>query len=163
MDTIIEEDHPYGFTVDCIWASHPPDSPEARGTVKFFSTIPKLAPWGTGLFDFICLGFLAFFMLQKFQWREMTRKDKIMHWVVYFLMFVSFADTVFSIVVSNYSYLANFLRPFICCAMLPDIKSNMQAVMYDMYKSVTILAMIFAFIFYFTMLGFFLFSGSFGG
>jgi len=122
-----------------------------------------LAPWGTGIFDFLCIGYLAFFLLHKLKWREMNKKENLATAVVLFLMFVSLLDTVFSIVLQNQSFIANLLRPFICCAMLPNIKDNLTAVIYDLKESITILVIIFSFIFYFTLFGYFVFARSFGG
>ena len=50
------------------------------------------------MFDFICIGYLAFFVLHKYRWRETTRNENISTGFLLFFMLVSFLNTIWSIV-----------------------------------------------------------------
>ena len=146
---------PLTFVLNCQLASH--------GEIKYFWPIPKLSPWATGMFDIFCILYLAFFRGYKFLWKEHSRKAKISSGIAYCLFFISMCDIIYSMINENYAYLSNFLRPIICLSYLGPIRSNMKAVAYDLRESITILTMIFAMIFYFSMVGLFIFQGNFGG
>ena len=149
MKNLEEMGQPLDFVLNCQLAS--------KGEIKYFWPIPKLSPWATGMFDILCILYLAFFRGYKFTWKEFSRNEKVSTSIAYCLFLISMIDILYSMINENYAYISNFLRPVICLSYLGSVRSNMKAVAYDLRESITILIMIFFTIFYFSLVGFFIF------
>jgi hypothetical protein len=133
------------------------DCQAVRSNTVKYSNLPKLAPWFTGLLDILCLSFFAFFRGYKLTWRAQSKKDRNRTISLIVLLIVCLTDISISMARERYPYLTNFLRPVVVMIFMSSIRSNLKSVAFDLKDSTTVLAIIFAFIGFFTFSGYFLF------
>ena len=106
---------------------------------------------------------MAFFRGYKITWRAQSKKDRNRTIALVALFVVCLIDISISIARDKYPYLTNFLRPVVVMIFLSSIRSNLKSVAYDLKDSFTVLAIIFSFIGFFAMSGYFLFAGTYEG
>lgn len=73
------------------------------------------------------------------------------------------SDLIYSMVITRAPYLNNSFKPIVVLLFLPTIRNNLKTVVLDLKDSLPVLAMIFAFIFFFSFSGYFLFQGTLEG
>ena len=110
--------------------------------------------------DFVCLGYLCFFMWYKHTWRQLSKNAKLRVWFLTAIFVICTADLIQAAIRRKYPYLTNFMRPIVVLLFLSQIRANLKSIVFDLKDSLTVLATIFAFILFFTILGLYMFQGT---
>ncbi len=74
---------------------------------------------------------------------------------------LSACDLLQSILRQKYPWFTTFSKTVVVYLLLPQIRKNLKSVAQDLRDSMTLLFSIFAFIFFFSTLGYYLFKGTF--
>ena len=132
----------------------------ADGNIPY-SQIYKLNPIITGGLDFLCLSFFIFFRLFKSKWRAQSKKATCRTYTLIALAVISFVDTIISIIFVEDSLISNLVRPIVVIIFFSQIRSNIYTAARDLYLSLYVLVLIFIYVFFFSILGYYLFRDMF--
>jgi len=135
----------------------------AENYVVRYSEIVDLNPIITCSLDILCLAFLAYFRYFKTTWSVQNRKDKIRNLFFAVLYITSVVIFTLSIFQKTTPFIADLLRPFVVINFLGSMRSQLGEFSKDLKSSLTILLTIFAWIFLYSLMGFYLFRYSFEG
>jgi hypothetical protein len=132
------------------------------GTVKY-SDFPKLAPYASGSFDLFFLTFMTGEWLRSSLWRNFSKMDKVRIPIMIVIYITCVIDLILSMAYTHVPYINNLFKPFVVLLFLPIIRNNIKTVLLDLKDSMPVLAIIFAFIFFFSFSGYFFFQGTLEG
>ena len=144
-----------GLTYDCQVVS--------KNYVAKYSEIANLSPIMMSVLDILCLIFFAYFRWFKSTWAVQKSRDKMRNVIFIILYSISIAIFVLSAFEITSMFLADMLRPFVIINFFRTLRFNLKEFYHDLRASFTILVTVFAWIFYFTVFGFYLFRYTFEG
>ena len=113
--------------------------------------------------DLICLAYFIFFRIFKSTWAVQTKQDK--HRIAGFFLIVTVQLSIFIIGFFSISLalFGDLLRPIVCMNFMSQLRFNLFETARDLKASITILFSIFSWIFFFALVGFYMFRNSFEG
>jgi len=77
--------------------------------------------------------------------------------LLFCLLLLCLGDILWSMFRNVYPYITNFLRPVVVAIFLSQIRSNLKSIALDLRDSMTVLIIIFGYVFFFAFAAYFLF------
>ena len=106
---------------------------------------------------------MAYFKWFKTTWSVLSNSDKKRNIIFAVLSSICISIFFLNLLLPMTSLIADLLRPIIVVLFLCTLRQNLKDFMYDLLTSITITATIFAWVFLFSIVGFFMFRYSFEG
>ena len=137
--------------------------PDTDQYVVKYSQILNLNPVITSTIDIFCITFFCFFRWFKTTWCVQGKNDKIRNIALGVLSLISSISVIIAAFGKETPFIADLLRPFVVLFFLRTLRTNLKEFWQDCKGVSTILIIIFAWIFIYAIVGFYLFRYSFEG
>lgn len=128
-----------------------------------FSQIINLNPIVVDPLDLLCIAFFIYFRYYKSTWSVQNRHDRNRNVLFAVLATLSILIFALSMRFKTTAFYGDLLKPFIIINFLGTLRQSLLDFLGDIWGSFTILFTIFAWIFIFSLAGFFMFRDSFEG
>ena len=128
-----------------------------------YSSIINLNPLITDSVDILCLAFFGFFKWYKSTWSVRSKNDSYRDLGFCILAGVSTLFFILSMIVHITPFWADILRPLIIINFMGSLRSMLLDFFADLWSLTTIMVTIFAWIFTYAIVGFYMFRFSFEG
>jgi len=128
-----------------------------------YSGLPMVSPLYTGAVDILCLISLCYFRLYMNKWRVVSPAHRKSTYIIIVLALISAGSTIYSMITDTYPWTAQALKPVIVCTFSSSTRKVLLLAFSNAKDSIAIIFVILLFIAYFTVIGYFLFRGTFEG
>jgi len=138
----------YHFSYDCKLVDN--------NTIKY-SNFLKLSPYFTEAVDIVCLCFFLFFEAYKNSWSRAKKARKIEFAVLCLIVAICLISSFLGMLSLSRSIISSFFRPIIALFFTRKVRENIFLVMQDIKATFIVWVTIFAFVSFYSVVGFFLF------